>query len=374
VPSITKFGGRLLSSAATAEKASAKITVVSARPAIEADQWARNGLHPDARLTNTIAEAANQAALYRTKEVFHALGRVWSGVASPILSGVAGTRERWRFAFRTGPYAHALGAIVAMVEPDAGYDQNTYATLSILNGAGSTVASAEFVYGVRPIDFIADGSWPHISQIIATIDGLDPDTEYFGVFSDQNYGRLQSACVFELASLSENGGYLAQNVSTQSAVLATHRQYAAEVSNAIWQKGGSQVFNWTVDDGTAPITRSSATFANIIDDTVTTVSASSHGWTLDMTNKARLSQTSGVPITMKVCAKSTVSPAGPGAIKLVDSSGATIASVVGGWTNSPTWQSATGFLPAGVDKYDVHFNSNGAATLSLYALSVYEYG
>lgn len=321
-----------------------------------------------------INEAANQAALYRTKEVFRALGHADGNVFSgtQILDSYgAGDRARWRFAFRSGPYAHGLGVIVGMVEPNDGFDQNSYARLDIANSAGTVVASTTFVYGANPYGTSGTaGGWPGLKQIMGFVDGLDPDTEYFGTFYDVDYGRLQSACAFELATLSENGGYLAQNITTHSAILDIHRQFAAEVSNAVWQKGGAQVFNWTLDDGSSTYSTTSATYANVLNTSVTTVSAASPGWTLVMGGKARLSQASGVPVTMRVYASHSAT--GQGTTQLVDSSGATILSTTHG-PGVTGWQAAQGFLPATTAKYDLQFATT-AGTFSIYAASVYEYG
>jgi hypothetical protein len=373
VPSVTKFGARITQAATAAARVPALVAVQSSPPPIAPDRWARNSIHPDAQFVSLLNETGNQAGLFRTKEVFRAIGRLESGngVFYPPLSFGAGDRARYRWAFRSGPYCHAVRAIVGMAPPTSGLDQNTSARLDIANGAGSVVASATFTYGVHPGGVLG---WRHIQQIIATIDGLSPDTEYFGTFYDVDYGIIQSACVYELASFTEHAdGYLASNITNRSAILDIHRQNLAELSNALWQKGGAQVFCYTVEDGTIPITNSTSTFKNILDTSVTTVSAASPGWTLDMTGKARLSQTTGVPVTMKVCGRNQLT--GTGVVKLVNSAGATVMSITNGWsTTTPGWQSATGMLPAGVDKYDVQVSNNGSGSLDTYAVSVYEYG
>jgi hypothetical protein len=375
VPVITKFGARLTADAATVDKVPARSFVFSARPAIQADLWARPGLHPDARLASTINEHVNQGVICRPKEYFRILGMVEGAGFTRILSSFGvGDRARWRFAFRSGPRAHALCAIVGMAPPDSGTNQNSYARLDITNGAGVTVGTTTFVYGANPNGTSgASSGWPLIKQIMAYVDGIPADTELYGTFYDVDYGRLQSGCVFELPSLTENGGYLASNITTHSAILSTHRQYAAETLNALLQKSGATVYCWSVDDGTVPVTRTSSTAANVLDTTITTVSASSPGPTFDMIRRARLSQASGVPIVMKVCARNGSGGSPAGTVKLVDSSGATIVSITNGWTSSPTWQSVTGVLPATSAKYDLQLSTT-AGTLSLYAVSIYQYG
>jgi hypothetical protein len=379
MPTINKFGSRLTPDLVTLDKQPSRTSVVSTRPAIQADYWARNGLHPDARLANMLNEHANQASLYRPKQYFNYMGRLDGvGGAVQVRSGQLATRARWRFAFRTGAFAHGLGAIVAMIEPDNGPDQNSYATLEITNGAGAVVATQTFEYGVRGIDFLSEPGWRHMKQIMGLLDGIPADTELYGTFYDLNYGRLVSACVFELPTLSENGGYLAGNITTHSAILDTHRQYAAEVSNAVLQKGAAHIFNWTVDNGASPVTNSTSTPKNIIDTSITAVAAASPGWTLDLRNRGRLS-TPDVPVVMNVyasvSAQNFLTDAG---IMLVDSSGTAVMSITGSgasaWSTTPAWYTVTGTLPATVEKYDLMLYSNDLAGFDVYAVSLYQYG
>lgn len=314
--------------------------------------------------------------MWRTKEVFRAVGRLEGVIAGSQIIGSfgAGDRARYRFAFRTGPYAYGLGVIVVMGPPISDTAQNSYARLDIANAAGTVVASQTFVYGAssQPAGTQVEG-WQYLKQIFNLMDGLSPDTEYFGTFYDVDYGRIQSACAFELTTLTASeGGYLAQNFANRSGIVDKTRENQATIVNALWQKGGAQVFNWTVNDGTSPRTTTSTTPANILDTTITTVSAASPGWTLDMTGKARVAQDELVPVVMAVCGMNPTSTSG--AIKLVDATGTTVMSITGGWsTAGPGWQTTTGYLPAGVDKYDLMF-STSAGTFRLYAASFYEYG
>ncbi len=40
---------------------------------------------------------------------------------------------------------------------------------------------------------------------------------------------------------------------------------------------------------------------------------------------------------------------------------------------APGWVSVTGFLPATLDKYDIQLSDNGGNSVSLYAVSIWEY-
>jgi hypothetical protein len=336
----------------------------TASPPIHGDRWARNGQAPNASLANKLNEAVNQAVCYRTKQCFYSYGKLGgSRVASST------DEARWWFAFHTGPYHHALHASVAMW-PDTDYPvsvRNASSRLDIYSDAALTtlVATQTFVYGTHPTTTLG---YAHIKQLTNYVGGLTADTDYYGVWSAVDKGRLIGATVFDLESMTEGyDGYLSQNLTTHSAVLDKYRRDQVTILNRLWRRGGAQVFNWTCE--TTPQTRSSATLANLFDTTVTTVSAASPGYTLDMTGKTRLSQTSGVPTVMKVLAKVSVTMTGT--VKLVDSSGATVMTTSITAT-TPTWVSVSGFLPATTDKYDLQFSCTGAS-ISVYAVTCFEY-
>lgn len=369
------YGNRLDVSLAGAGQVVAVPASKGASPPIQIDRWARNGKHPNAQLMNLMTEAANQAALYRSKEVFSGADRI-----DPFhsISSVSTDRTRWRWAFHTGPYCHALYAVVVMRPPNNGLDHNSLARIDIADSGGSIVATRDFIYGNDPTNGAGgNGAWPYYKVLTGFIEGVSPDTDYTGTISDIDYGRVLSCSVFDLESLTEHfNGYLPMNVGTHSAIVGTYRENIATMLYNLWRKGAAQVFNWSVNDGTTPQTNATSTFKNAINPSVTTVSAASPGYTISMTGKDRVSQSTGVPVVMKVCAANGVGGAATGVVKLVDSAGTTIMSIADGWSttaSSPNWQSVSGVLPATTDKYDLQFNNNSGGTLSLYAVSVYEY-
>jgi hypothetical protein len=366
-----KLYGARLTAATSGEARTADMPVTrAAQPPIQADKIARNGMHPDAGLMSALDEQLNQAVLFRTKEYFS-----WYGTLTGVFPTGTADESRWRFAFRTGPYAHAVLAIVGMLPPGGAisYQTSTASRLDIFNGAGAVIASDTFVYGPNPkLGGIVPDAWPHFKTFVKVIDGVSPNTDYTGLFTTQG-GKLQSACVAELASLTEDGGYLPQNLTAQSCVLDVYRKNPLLLSNKLWIGGGSKVFNWVADDGTTsgPITRTSATAVNLIDMTSTVISSATPGYTLDMSVKARESQTTGVPCTMKVYGNAP--GGGTGTVKLKNSAGTTIATVT---INSAIvgWFSTTLNLPASVDKYDLQIAGDGAFGISVYAVNVYEQG
>lgn len=342
----------------------------AASPPLPVNWYCRNGKHPSAEYWNALNEATNQAALYRTKEMFsfvnHTSWKSWTG-------SLVGSSARWRAAFHTSRYTHAVGALVMMLPPDAGYDQNTHAKLTIYSDATetTTVASETFVYGPGPTGTTRTLTLPYWKVITKVIDGLTPGTDYYCKFSNETYGIVLAATVFDLQSMTENfAGFLSQNLTSQSEIYDSYRQNVATMQKNALKRNGAKVFSWSVDDGTAPLTTTSATSTNIIDRTSTAVSASTPGLTIDMRNKARLSQTSGVPVVMKAFGQ--MSAGTNGTVVLVDSTNTVVASISAAFTTTASWQSVSFNLPATQDKYDIRFSTT-AGTFSLHSISCYQY-
>lgn len=118
-------------------------------------------------------------------------------------------------------------------------------------------------------------------------------------------------------------------------------------------------------------------YRNVVDDSSTSVSAATPGWTVDLRNHttARL-RSQGVPCRFKVCVNSTVGN-DTGAIKLVDSTGSTVLTCL---INNPAatsssigdWYWVDGYVPATLAKYDVHYGGNTLGTLTPLSASLYE--
>ncbi len=341
----------------------------SANGPIQVWNHARNGKPPVTPLINGFCEAANQAILYRTKENFHYGGAITGGVVART-SGAAGDRARWRFAFHTSPYTHALMAVVIMHPQSTGFTTSSKSRIDILNGAGSVVGSATFTYGANPDGTSAVTAIAYAKVMQQYIDtGISPDTDYTGVVYDVDYGRVVSCSVFELQSMTEFfDGYMPMNITAESSILDVYRQKLATIINGLWTRGGATVFNWTADVQASPRTNGTASAVNIIDGSSTTYGSAIPGYELDMTGKARLSQTTGVPVRMQVYAKRDSATA---TIDLRDSAGVSIMSVTP--SVAADWQTVTGVLPTGASKYYLTSTSDGIDLVYVYAVSVYEY-
>jgi len=114
-------------------------------------------------------------------------------------------------------------------------------------------------------------------------------------------------------------------------------------------------------------------FKNLIDDTSTTVSASTPGAELDLRQHTTLSRAAlGVPVRLWVFAESTVAN-DTGAVIIVDDAGATkLAVPITGTTAK--WYAVDGWLPATDAKYDAHYGGNTLGTLKVYQFTLEPFG
>lgn len=339
------------------------VTTPQALPAIPERRWVRNGKHPNGLFASILNESTNQAALYRTKEVFRSPG---ASVADP---SAAGTQTGWQFAFHAGPYTRSIYAVVLMAPPSfASPATDTFVQLDLTPSVGSVTSETFHVGGT-------DNGWDSCVRIEKVMT-VSPDTDYTGVFSRHPYSRIQAACLWELVSLSElAGGYLPQNLSGLSSVVSDYRKNAATIARNLWRRGAATVLNWTADPTSAfGPSFNGTTKTNVIDQTSHSPTNSTPGYFLQMTNHARRTQTSGVPVVMAAMGvNGDFLP--NGRVYLVDSTGTPVVQMVDAWDPGETgWHRATGVIPAGFGKYDLMCADNGnGGGFQIQAVSIYEY-
>lgn len=352
----------------------------TSQPPIQVRRWLRNNKHPNAEYESLKNEALNQAGLFRTKDYFSCPGFVGSPTDLAAVD-----EDRWRFAFRSGPLAHAAFCRVVMASPHVTYRaNNTYGLLNLYTSAteAAVVLSATFNYGPSVNVTSSPLGWQYVRVFDAIIDGVTPNTDYYALFRNMSGGHLMGACVYELASMTENfAGYLPQNIGAQGSILDVYREKQRQLIRDLWEKGAPKVFNWTVDPGQYSSgttgfphkykVTASATLTNILDLTSTAVSVNTPGWHPDMRSKNTLRQTSGVPCVMK--AFGSVAAGTGGIVALKDSSGTIVAQLNNVFTTTPGWQSVAFNLPATYAKYDVQYSIvGGGSAFSLWAVSIYE--
>ena len=110
---------------------------------------------------------------------------------------------------------------------------------------------------------------------------------------------------------------------------------------------------------------------NIIDNTSTTVSANTPGWTIDLRAHSTRSRASfGVPVRFKICVNTTVANDG-GFVQLVDSTGTPMIVIPTTGTGTQ-WYTQDGWLPETLAKYDLQYGAGAAGTITPLAMSLYE--
>ncbi len=335
----------------------------TAKPPLQPAQWARNGMIPDASWASLLASHANQCAGIRLKE----LARFSSPLDGLLVAG--GTRNRWRFAFRTSPYASFIFVSYVLASPNASGDN--YAKLRIRDGAALTVGDADYHFGGSSITQPDTPAYFGFANVVVSSGGsavaLLPSTDYNGTFSDIG-SRLVSATAYEypLAFTTANG-FLSQGYAALGSIYQGDRGNVAAMARSMWLNSGAPLWSWSGDTDPG-IVNTTTTGKNVIDDTVTAVATSSPGVTLDLTNRSTVSRAAlGVPVVLKCYAARTVSN---GTITLRNSAGTILLTV--SVTGTADWYSVAGYLPASIAKYDLFFTAGAAGTVTVYSASLYQ--
>jgi len=333
--------------------------------AIETFRWLRNGRVPDSWFQEVLTEETNKLAAWYTKEV--------CSLSVPIanIPTAGGTVNRWRHRWFSGPFAERalVRAIVARPYDGAGSPaQGGALRWEVKNEDAVSTSSVERDYGT--VSPSGPSTTPDSMRIIDLTIDLSPSTNYSGLFVDLEFGHVVSVCVKELSlPASIENGYARQGFAFGSPIQDADRSAVATMLSAMWRHGAAHLMNWSVSVESSPRTRTSATAINAVDNSSTTVSVNSPGYTLDLRFRNRLKDTT-VPVRFHAYAKQS---AGTGVIRLKDSGGSTVASVN---VNSSTaqWWTTTASLPNTRAKYDLTLESDGGVnTCSLYAASLYQW-
>lgn len=307
-----------------------------------------------------LRQQLNRLIAYRGKAMFHRRARV----DSVPKSGGAGARERWRFFGRTGPMTTHLNVSMVIADQSDTAAMNPFGQLQIYKSDGSLLGELVRYYGAGA--GTATDTLDAFARFRGAIMNIPADTEIYGVWSDHDSARLVGGTVWEgKAEHDTVNGYLSNVAVVGEPILDRQREQLASLTNQLWRAGRAQTWCWSRES--APLTRTAASDVNVIDGTSTTVTAATPGATLDLTGKDRARGGGLVRVEIRVYAEASSSA---GEVKLKDSGGATLASI--GPFTAAGWYSGGTSLPAVADKYDLTLASDGAATVSLYAVSIYE--
>jgi hypothetical protein len=336
---------------------------------IQSQQKVRNGLVPDSQFHNAIIGQANNVAAFRGKDIFSSSGNL--GIATP---GGAGERVRWRFAFHTGPFCKTVRAKVLMCPVSKFSNSNGYARLKIVDaGTLVTTGTDDFHYSPTIGASVAAANVPDNWGYGEVEVAVSPDTDYYGYVSDFDGGIALSCDVYETQLLPDTtNGYVGPvHVAAQSGIFDNQRQDLAVLGDKMWRRGASQVFNWSTDlDSEARTFVSVAADRNVVDNTSTTVSAATPGFTIDMTGKVTLAN-SVLNCVIACYGNRGAGTSGNQGVKVKNSAGTVLVNVIGA-VAANGWFTSVVQLPATTAKYDLQGYSN-SGTFTLYAVSVYEY-
>lgn len=342
------------------------VSTSTALPPLQIRRWIRNGKHPNALLQNMIDQHVNQAVMYRPKCVF------LSPYTSVPLNSSGTTRTRWRFAWHSGPYTRAIKVRVVVAPPNNGVaNADSYVQCDVVDSLGAFATVTETFHGGPVSNDIGFDSHVTIDKIMT----IRPDLDYQGVFTEIAGGRIQSATVWELPSMTEfAGGYLVENLSPTGVIAFEYRQLVAQILRALWRRGKAHLMSFAVNQ--PPMSISVATPTNVIDGT-TTPNSTTVGQYLNLVGHARRTEAianggGGVPIKLAVHCDAS----GGGVANVVlkrSSNGATAASITISPATGAGWKYAGGFLPDVLDKYDV-YASTASGTFVLSSVCVWEHG
>jgi hypothetical protein len=223
----------------------------AARPAIQIAQYVRNGKVPAAELQAKIAALVGFNAHYRTKLVFSR-----SVPVASIPDSVEETRERWRFAWTSGPYASALFIWMQLAPQNNGSETNPYGLIEVKpieddGTEGTAIGYATVAWGSSDgsdEDFPNNFGGGLVSLVDANNElvGISPSTAYAGIISDGDYGRVYAVTCWEISLPPDTTyGYPATNVAVGSSIYDEDRADPAVMMRNLWHYGGQPLWHWT---------------------------------------------------------------------------------------------------------------------------------
>lgn len=337
-------------------------------------RYARNGFVPCAAWETLQSVSANFVPSGCPKQLFS--GSV--AIGGNVPNSTSGERARFRFTGHTGPYLSYLYARVLVGQVTSGTAPDPYVRLKVTNQNGSTTYDQQdYHYGAAAYSNDKPNTW---SQADIILTGVPADTDIFGTFYDEDYGRLLAASVYEVSLVpTGSNGYLEpQSVALGESIYSGRRQTQMTIANNMWKRGAAHLASWSTSRDTGddnwPYQITSTSDHNVIDNS-TSVTATSSGLYAD-TRYCNTESTTVVPCRFAVFARASTFDGDPvdGTVKLKDSGGSTLATItVNGDTGA--WYQTTVNLPASLAKYDVTAAASSGVEHQayVYAASLYQY-
>ncbi len=332
-------------------------------PIISPNRDAQNGMYPATSFYGRIQQAHNHLVGFRHKTVFQ---RAWR-LGNKTYSGASATNLA-RFRWRTG-HGAAYVRIVGVQCASNSSTGDPRTELELVNFSDTVTTTAGPWQGF--IDVASTGDEPSTWRIFTDTIAVTPNKIYHATFKTYDSCRPMSLLVMELGggTVTESVNYYsAANMVSDAPIFDATREKILGGLGAMYRQNGALQVNWANGDGSA-LTRSSATAINVVNNSSTgTPTTATPGYSCDLRYRNSSSR-AGVPVELAVYGSI---PAGSGTVRVIDTAGTThLTATVNSAT--PGWFTATGTITASDLKFDFQAAGDGINTLSLHAVSLYEY-
>jgi hypothetical protein len=344
---------------------------------IVTDPLRSGGLHPHLVARNgypTSGEAARSAAEYvqfllawRLKRLFEKHINV-----SDALTGHTTGVDTWRFRCHTSPNGSKIRALVVVYPAATGSVNPSFTISSYRVDLASTSTKTHYTGDVE-LSASADPSPDDYEYVLVDLGAASADTTYEITLSVANGCRPIGITVFEEPLLSivtasayelDTGKFGMHLPVTDSAMNETLTRL-----EKAYKRQGAHYVGWSTDTSSPIAVSATATPKNILDTSVTTGSANSPGFPISTTYRGTHDSTD-VPVVFAAYMKTST---GTATLTAVDSSNNTIGTITTGSTTG-TWVTGALNLTAGTtSKIDILASNSPNATVSVYAVSIYDY-
>lgn len=346
------------------------LAFTGAVPLLRHAHYARNNITASATALGSLASQFNHLTTYQKKFLFNRCQHIYN-----IASGTSGVTTLWRGFWRSSENTGGIRAHYGLVDTDYGTPAGAYFRMSAERFSdGATIdAQTRYYIGSNP-----GAAWyddvANMKHGTLELTGFADDTEYCWTTSVNNGARLAYLSVVEIGSPHADDAN--ESVVDPSAFVAQAPIYyqsvqdLSDAAKAQWRHNGCHLLSWAQDYDTA-VSVSATSLTNILDGSSTTVDGSTPGFGLPMAYHNTTRQTD-VPVVLAVHAIRT---AGSGTLTVRVTNGTSYVEKTGiGTGGVEDWYTASGSLPASLDKFDVQaLVSDGSTTFDLAAVSLYEY-
>lgn len=336
-------------------------------------KYFRNGIAPPASGGVQVARQLNTLIARRLRPML-AYSNVY-GLHANFDSASTSDLACHRAAFRTGPTTTQLrwnGAFLPFLGSPSAADVTAYVTLTTgLTGSGTdTTTTLSIPYRSSGNNLSTDD----LMWLSAVFD-VEPDSYYRITLHRTNLARLVSTTIYEVVSFSletDDYSYLIDPTSIYAGGAITQQQAEAFMlaADKVWRRGGHPLGWWTIDIPGDERSRTSATAANLWDQTVSAPTTTSPGWPTSVPYSGSL-DSANVPVVFWCYADCV---GGTGTVTFRDSSNTVLATI--NPVGAATWYSTTGNLTdntagAMTSKVDVFFGGDGTNACKVYAAGMF---